>query len=97
MFVSTLRYLELTFQDLFLGILSFIWFEGWIIIRHPWWSSYEQKKQNAFSKHSPSIFIWSNNQWIHEKNNMIWSEIDETENIKFLAQATLTFLFEEEL
>ena len=81
---------------IFLGIFCFIWFEEWIIIRHPWWSSYE-KKHNAFSKHTASIFIWLNNQWIHEKNNMIWSEIDETDNIKILTQATLTFLFEEEL
>jgi hypothetical protein len=79
------------------GILCFALIEEWIIIKHPWWQTYEQRNPNAFSKHIAAIFIWSNNQWINEKNNMIWSETDIIDNIKLLTQATLTFLFEEEL
>ena len=83
--------------SILIGFLYFSWLEEWIIIRHPWWETYEQTINNAYTKHKVTISIWHNNQWLQEQNETIWSESDEGENTKLLTQATLTFLFEEEI
>lgn len=90
-------YLIITIITFLIGILYYAWLEEWIIIRHPWWHTYQYESiANAFSKKKTTICIWQNNQWLQEQNDTIWSETDETENAKQLAQAALTLLFEEE-
>ncbi len=96
--MNTKTILIISVLSMMCGILFFVLYQEWIIIRSPWHISSEKQQlaQASATKKTAKLSFWHNNQWNTETQELIWTE-STTRNLQYLITSWLSLLEEEEV
>jgi hypothetical protein len=89
--------LILSSSALLCGFILYGYRQGWIIIKYPKATSLVIQSPQKRYKKTVSLYFWHNEKWHKEMTTLLWSEIDESNNLYLLINAWLTLIGDEKI
>ncbi len=87
-------YITLGFIFILVGLFISAYFNEWVIIRHPWYSTsaYQMAQtESSTTKKKVRLIFWRADKWVNETQEIIWPQHD-TQAIYYLVNSWLTLL-----